>query len=49
MTELFFEDSFAGALTLAGFLLATSALAVSCPEGKGGIDVRAPDSTPASE
>ena len=40
--------SFAVALTLAGFLNAGPALAAGCPAGKGGVDVRAPDATPAS-
>lgn len=48
MTNGMLKISLAGAATLAGFVVATSALAASCPEGKGGIDVRAPVSTPAS-
>jgi quercetin dioxygenase-like cupin family protein len=38
----------AGAVALAGFVVAGPALAAECPAGKGGVDVRAPDSTPAS-
>jgi len=36
------------AVALAGLCLVTPAMAVGCPDGKGGVDVRAPDHTPAS-
>jgi len=40
--------SLAAGFTLAGLVVAGPALSAACPEGKGGVDVRAPDSTPAS-
>jgi quercetin dioxygenase-like cupin family protein len=48
MSNNVLKMSYAVTLTLAGFLIAGTTLAAECPAGKGGVDVRAPDSTPAS-
>jgi len=48
MRNTMLKMSFAAALTLVGLVAAAPALAAGCPEGKGGDNVRAPDSTPAS-
>jgi quercetin dioxygenase-like cupin family protein len=48
MTNTMLKTSLGAALMLAGLVAAGPALAAACPDGKGGVDVRAPDSTPAS-
>jgi quercetin dioxygenase-like cupin family protein len=48
MMSTMLKMSFVAALALAGSVAAGAALAAECPAGKGGANVRAPDSTPAS-
>jgi quercetin dioxygenase-like cupin family protein len=48
MMKTLSKASFVAAIALAGSLAAGAALGAECPAGKGGANVRAPDSTPAS-
>src|SRR5208337_719634 len=48
MRNSLLKMSLAAGITLAAIATAGPALSAACPEGKGGVDVRAPDSTPAS-